>query len=279
MLLHLHINGTRFILHFNFWSWCFNINTLCPQAHGRPSMRSLVQSWNKMLQKEMEHILSTKTDAAAAFLASLEEPKLTSLADAAKKPPIEILPPGMASLYGPNPGQTKTPIKQGLLQKPDKPLLLEGSKTTPPNATVPPENGTTPTSEPGVTPNPEAAGASVPESDTPSVSASNAPPPPEPGAAQPAPPQPDAAPQQPESSEVAPESSSPAPVELNQKASDNQATDTSLLGTSEPLLTPTGQNVPSTSNSIPSSVEVGSQQQPDNKGRGILDELQMIDFS
>nr|GMD46640.1 G-protein beta subunit-like protein (contains WD40 repeats) [Ipomoea batatas] len=254
-------------------------------AHGRPSLRSLVQSWNKTLQKEMEHILSTKTDAAAAFLASLEEPKLTSLADAAKKPPIEILPPGMASLYGPNPGQTKTPNKQGLLQKPDKPLLLEGSKTTPLNAaTVPPENGTAPTSEPGVTPNPEAAaaaaaGASIPESDTPSVSASNAPPP-EPGAAQPAPPTPDAAPQPPESIEVAPESSSPAPIELNQLASDNQATATSPLGTSEPLLIATGQNVPSTSNSIPSSVEVGSQpQQPDNKGRGILDELQMIDFS
>ncbi|XP_031102300.1 uncharacterized protein LOC116006159 [Ipomoea triloba] len=251
-------------------------------AHGRPSLRSLVQSWNKTLQKEMEHILSTKTDAAAAFLASLEEPKLTSLADAAKKPPIEILPPGMASLYGPNPGQTKTPNKQGLLQKPDKPLLLEGSKTTPPNAaTVPQENGTAPTSEPGVTPNPEAAaaGASIPESDTPSVSASNAPPP-EPGAAQPAPPTPDAAPQPPESIEVAPESSSPAPIELNQQASDNQAIATSPLGTSDPLLIATGQNVPSTSNSIPSSVEVGSQpQQPDNKGRGILDELQMIDFS
>nr|GMD03795.1 G-protein beta subunit-like protein (contains WD40 repeats) [Ipomoea batatas] len=250
-------------------------------AHGRPSLRSLVQSWNKTLQKEMEHILSTKTDAAAAFLASLEEPKLTSLADAAKKPPIEILPPGMASLYGPNPGQTKTPNKQGLLQKPDKPLLLEGSKTTPLNAaTVPPENGTAPTSEPGVTPNPEAAaGASIPESDTPSVSASNAPPP-EPGAAQPAPPTPDAAPQPPESIEVAPESSSPAPIELNQQASDNQAIATSPLGTSDPLLIATGQNVPSTSNSIPSSVEVGSQpQQPDNKGRGILDELQMIDFS
>nr|GMD40268.1 G-protein beta subunit-like protein (contains WD40 repeats) [Ipomoea batatas] len=254
-------------------------------AHGRPSLRSLVQSWNKTLQKEMEHILSTKTDAAAAFLASLEEPKLTSLADAAKKPPIEILPPGMASLYGPNPGQTKTPNKQGLLQKPDKPLLLEGSKTTPLNAaTVPPENGTAPTSEPGVTPNPEAAaaaaaGASIPESDTPSVSASNAPPP-EPGAAQPAPPTPDAAPQPPESIEVAPESSSPAPIELNQLASDNQAIATSPLGTSDPLLIATGQNVPSTSSSIPSSVEVGSQpQQPDNKGRGILDELQMIDFS
>ncbi|KAK1276991.1 hypothetical protein QJS04_geneDACA011030 [Acorus gramineus] len=70
-------------------------------AHGRPSLRNLVQSWNKMLQKELEHTPSVKTDAAAAFLASLEEPKLTSLAEAAKKPPIEILPPGMASLSAP----------------------------------------------------------------------------------------------------------------------------------------------------------------------------------
>ncbi|VFQ74282.1 unnamed protein product [Cuscuta campestris] len=81
-------------------------------ADGRPSLRSLVQSWNKMLQKELECISSTKTDAAAAaFLASLEKPKLTSLGDAAKKPPI------------------------GILQKSDTPILLEGSKTPPPKPT------------------------------------------------------------------------------------------------------------------------------------------------
>ncbi|KAK6159700.1 hypothetical protein DH2020_003081 [Rehmannia glutinosa] len=72
-------------------------------AHGRPTLRSLVQAWNKTLQKELEHTPSTKMDAATAFLASLEESKITSLQDSAKKPPIEILPPGMASLYGPNP--------------------------------------------------------------------------------------------------------------------------------------------------------------------------------
>ncbi|WOK95751.1 hypothetical protein Cni_G04458 [Canna indica] len=70
-------------------------------AHGRPTLKNLVQAWNKMLQKELEHTPSVKTDAAAAFLASLEDPKFTSLADAAKKPPIEILPPGMASLSAP----------------------------------------------------------------------------------------------------------------------------------------------------------------------------------
>ncbi|WOH14997.1 hypothetical protein DCAR_0934527 [Daucus carota subsp. sativus] len=108
-------------------------------AHGRPSLRTLVQAWNKVLQKEMEHGPSTTTDAAAAFLASLEEPKLTSLADAAKKLPIEILPPGMASLYAPNPGQKKTTAGiQGSLQAANKPLLLEGSNST---------QGTTPTSE------------------------------------------------------------------------------------------------------------------------------------
>lgn len=54
-----------------------------------------------MLQKELEHTPSVKTDAAAAFLASLEDPKFTSLAEAVKKPPIEILPPGMLSLSAP----------------------------------------------------------------------------------------------------------------------------------------------------------------------------------
>ncbi|CAL9186178.1 unnamed protein product [Musa hybrid cultivar] len=70
-------------------------------AHGRPTLKNLVQTWNKMLQKELEHAPSVKTDAASAFLASLEDPKFTSLAEAGKKPPIEILPPGMASLSAP----------------------------------------------------------------------------------------------------------------------------------------------------------------------------------
>nr|XP_043627540.1 uncharacterized protein LOC122599148 [Erigeron canadensis] len=97
-------------------------------AHGRITIRTLVQAWNKILQKEMEHGPSTKTDAASAFLASLEEPKLTSLADAAKKPPIEILPPGMPSIDAPLPGiQKKTiPAVQGTLQQPPKPLQIEG---------------------------------------------------------------------------------------------------------------------------------------------------------
>ncbi|ONK69912.1 uncharacterized protein A4U43_C05F28140 [Asparagus officinalis] len=70
-------------------------------AHGRPTLRNLAQEWNKMLQKELEPTSHAKTDAASAFLASLEEPKLTTLAEAGKKPPIEILPPGMASLTAP----------------------------------------------------------------------------------------------------------------------------------------------------------------------------------
>lgn len=70
-----------------------------------------------MLQREMEHNPSVKTDAAAAFLASLEDPKLTTLGEAAKKPPIEILPPGMASLSAPpitikKPGALPAPTTQ-----------------------------------------------------------------------------------------------------------------------------------------------------------------------
>ncbi|KAK6805181.1 hypothetical protein RDI58_002966 [Solanum bulbocastanum] len=152
-------------------------------AHGRPSMRTLVQSWNKMLQKEMEHTPSMKTDAAAAFLASLEGPKLTSLADAAKKPPIEILPPGMASLYGPNPGQAKPLLGKPGLPQPGKPLLLEGSKTTAPIASVPAGSNTSATSESGVPPKSENGASTTPESSNPPVSDSGAAPAADSGAA------------------------------------------------------------------------------------------------
>ncbi|XP_023739799.1 uncharacterized protein LOC111887894 [Lactuca sativa] len=117
-------------------------------AHGRTTLRSLVQSWNKTLQKEMEHGASTKTDAASAFLASLEEPKLTSLADAAKKPPIEILPPGMPSIDAPLPGIQKKPQPQPQPQ-PAKPLQIGG----PPSESVAAAaaaDAPAPTPEPGV---------------------------------------------------------------------------------------------------------------------------------
>ncbi|KAL1802179.1 hypothetical protein ACET3Z_030826 [Daucus carota] len=144
-------------------------------AHGRPSLRSLVQAWNKVLQKEMEHGPSTKTDAAAAFLASLEEPKLTSLADAAKKLPIEILPPGMASLYAPNPGQKKsTGAIQGSLQAANKPLLLEGSNSTPATAPQAAESGTSPAAEESGAPTSESGAPPTSESDAPPSSESGA---------------------------------------------------------------------------------------------------------
>ncbi|XP_022156771.1 uncharacterized protein LOC111023603 [Momordica charantia] len=114
------------------------------QAHGRPTLKNLVESWNKMLQKEMEHTSSEKTDATAAFFASLEEPKLTSLADAGKKPPIEILPPGMPSLSASILAPKKpTPGAQGTLQQPVKQLLLEA-----PPANPQPSEGTPDQSEP-----------------------------------------------------------------------------------------------------------------------------------
>lgn len=106
----------------------------------------------------MEHGPSTKTDAASAFLASLEEPKLTSLADAAKKPPIEILPPGMPSIDAPLPGiQRKTgPTLQGTLQPPPKPLQIEGP--TAESVTAPP-----PAAESGAAPPPAAESGAVPD--------------------------------------------------------------------------------------------------------------------
>lgn len=91
-----------------------------------------------MLQREIEPATSQKTDATAAFLASLEEPKLTSLAEAGKKPPIEILPPGMMSLSAPISIQKKPGSIGQIAQQPQgKPLALEA----PPTAKAEPPNG------------------------------------------------------------------------------------------------------------------------------------------
>ena len=128
-----------------------------------------------MLQREVDPMPSQKTDATAAFLASLEEPKLTSLAEAGKKPPIEILPPGMMSLSAPISIQKK-PVSaaQNLQAPPGKPLALEAPATTtvaPPtgqqqsDSTPPPVNDPNPpqaTSD--STPAPEAAPPPPPES-------------------------------------------------------------------------------------------------------------------
>lgn len=139
-------------------------------AHGRPTLRSLVQAWNKTLQKELEHTPSTKMDAAASFLASLEESKITSLQDAAKKPPIEILPPGMASLYGPNPGQPgqKKPALAlpSSQQQPSKPLMLEGPAATPGIVSTSSESNGLPSTESGSLQNSTGAPAPPPTSES-----------------------------------------------------------------------------------------------------------------
>ncbi|XP_033148862.1 uncharacterized protein LOC103874342 isoform X2 [Brassica rapa] len=93
-------------------------------AHGRPTLKNLVQAWNKTLQKEVEQAPSSKTDAASAFLASLEDPKLTSLSDASTKPPIEILPPGMSSIFA-SISAPKKPLPTLKPQEPTKPLAVE----------------------------------------------------------------------------------------------------------------------------------------------------------
>ncbi|XP_068665069.1 uncharacterized protein [Aristolochia californica] len=119
-------------------------------AHGRPTLKSLVEAWNKMLQKELEHTPTTKTDATAAFLASLEAPMLTSLAEAGKKPPIEILPPGMPSLAATMAIQKKPPpALQGSPQQPNVPLQLEAPPTSAPPTSSPPVPAP-PTSSPPV---------------------------------------------------------------------------------------------------------------------------------
>ncbi|XP_057500267.1 uncharacterized protein LOC130784415 [Actinidia eriantha] len=243
-------------------------------AHGRPSLRNLAQAWNKMLQKEKEHGPSTKPDAAAAFLASLEGPKLTSLADAAKKPPIEILPPGMASLYGPIPGQKKPgPIIPGVPQQPGKPMLLEAPPAAaPPATTAPPlsESSAPPPSDPNAPPPSESSAPPPSESGAPTPTESNASVPAELGP--------------PASSEANPSGppvpsdsgATPGPTESSAPTTDNQAPTPPLTGDMAPIVP--GENVPTSSASGQTMTEAPHPVQK-TQGTTTPDTAPMIDFS
>ncbi|KAM7470155.1 hypothetical protein LguiA_008338 [Lonicera macranthoides] len=249
-------------------------------AHGRPTLRNLVKEWNKILQKEVEGIPLTKTDAADAFLASLEEPKFTSLAAGGKKPPIEILPPGMASINAPLPAQKKTSTAPpGSLQQPAKPLLLEGAPPpTESGAPLPTESGAPPPTESGGTPSSESGAPPTSESGAPPASESGAPPASEPGA--PAPSE-TAAPTPAESGGPAPtesgalpaepSASAPVPSESGVPPSDNGITNLSVAGVSETV-------VPVASSSSTSPTEAPPPQQPVGQGSSFPAPRPMLDL-
>ncbi|KAL3515810.1 hypothetical protein ACH5RR_022712 [Cinchona calisaya] len=235
------------------------------QAHGRPTLRSLVQEWNKELQKEMEPTPSTKTDAATAFLASLEEPKFTSLADAVKKPPIEILPPGMASLNGPNPGQGKPPsAAHGAKQQPAKQLLLEGPNATAQNASAQSEPVASTTSEAGAPPKSDSDVPTTSQSGTPSPAESGI----KPTESGPTPLESDTS--------VPPESNTQESAESNEKATDNQSHISLSAGVDNP--TAALESLPSASNSSPSTIDNASHP-PKNQSSDVDSAPSMIDFS
>lgn len=233
------------------------------QAHGRPTLRSLVQAWNKTLQKELEHTPSTKMDAAAAFLASLEESKITSLQDAAKKPPIEILPPGLASLYGPNPGQPGQK-KPGLAlpssqQQPSKPLLLEASAATPGSISTSSESNNLPSTESGSTHNSTGAPAASPMSESASTP----------------------------SESIAPAQSEPDPSALpvNGSSDHGPPNHNNVENPEQPALVQSVPEANGTEGSAPAAYETiavapdASRQQTNNQGTGVRAELSMIDFT
>lgn len=251
------------------------------QAHGRPTLRSLVQEWNKVLQKEMEHAPSTKTDAAAAFLASLEGPKLTSLADAAKKPPIEILPPGMASLYGPIPGQGKPPALQGSKQQQmGKQLLLEGPNATTQNGPAQAESSVGPPAPVADAPPPTSVAGTPPNSEVGAAdtSQSSTPPKPETGAALTS--ESGVVPSEPDASVPPPESNPQAAAESNEKTEDKQSPVSSTPG-ADPTIPVAEENAPSSQSMIisSSSSTVTAPQPPNNQGTVVKAEPLMIDFS
>ncbi|KAL3651465.1 hypothetical protein CASFOL_004467 [Castilleja foliolosa] len=223
-------------------------------AHGRPTLRSLAQAWNKTLQKEMEHIPSTKMDAAASFLASLEESKITSLQDAAKKPPIEILPPGMASLYGPNPGQpgSKKPAPNPALpsSEPAKPLLLEGSSSQPLTESVGPQDAVV--EDPATEPTPEPTVVS--DSITPLESQSDPP-----------------------IVESSDQVQGPPISDVNNVENEEKLV-SSTPGVSEPSGNEGGVHLPASGNSTVTPID-GSQSSNNNQAKVVRAELSMIDFT
>ncbi|KAL6964537.1 hypothetical protein U1Q18_035589 [Sarracenia purpurea var. burkii] len=232
-------------------------------AHGRPTLRNLVQAWNKMLQKEKEQSLSTKMDSAAAFLASLEDPKLTSLADTAKKPPIEILPPGMPSLYGPIPGQKKPSPPTLGLQQPGKPMLLEAPGAAPPAATTPP--------------NPESSAPLPLESSAPPPSELSTPPPSESSAP---PPSESSAPPPSESNTSVPselESSAPIPTESSAPTAENQTPISPMTSDMDPTVS--GESVPAAASTGSRAMAEAPHPVPKIQGTTTPDSAPMIDFS
>eukprot|EP00252_Welwitschia_mirabilis_P011688 TRINITY_DN26048_c0_g1_i1.p1 TRINITY_DN26048_c0_g1~~TRINITY_DN26048_c0_g1_i1.p1 ORF type:complete len:887 (-),score=227.22 TRINITY_DN26048_c0_g1_i1:187-2643(-) len=67
-------------------------------AHGRPSLKNLLDQWNKTLQKELEQssAKSKMTDIASAVLAGLEKDAgVQNLNEVNRQPLIQIVPPGM----------------------------------------------------------------------------------------------------------------------------------------------------------------------------------------
>lgn len=201
-------------------------------------------------------------DAAAAFLASLEESKITTLQDAAKKPPIEILPPGMATLYGPNPGQSG--LKKPSLalpssqQQPTKPLLLEASAAAPISTSS--ESNGLPSAESGSSQNSVGAPAAPPTSESASTNLeTNAPP------------------------QLAPDSSAPPVAESSDNAppSDHNNVENQEQQASVQSVTESNGiegSVPPASETTPIVPDAGHEQ-ASNQGTRVRPELSMIDFS
>eukprot|EP00249_Psilotum_nudum_P023983 c29047_g1_i1 orf=2584-4665(+) len=106
------------------------------QAHGRPSLKSLIQLWNEILQKELKVALIGKMKSATNQMETLtsaqKTPALQDLTEGTRRPLIEIIPPG--SIIS-TPGQVLSNLAMGTVSKasttqqtisqPSKPLLLE----------------------------------------------------------------------------------------------------------------------------------------------------------
>ncbi|KAH7286232.1 hypothetical protein KP509_33G065100 [Ceratopteris richardii] len=109
------------------------------QAHGRPALKKILQSWNHSLERELK-MLGTKSPSAFSQVGSqlsTDDIVLKELNETKRKPLVEIVPPGnvildSSTLLKPIKPSTTKPVQPQAGQ----PLMLEG----PPAATAQHEN-------------------------------------------------------------------------------------------------------------------------------------------
>lgn len=102
------------------------------QAHGRPTLKNFLQSWNQVLEKDYGMMSSKKSSSAFSQIASqtsTDDLVLKELSQTNRKPLIEILPPGNVILGSITITPSKATAMKQVPPQNGQQLLLEGPPT------------------------------------------------------------------------------------------------------------------------------------------------------